>query len=513
MFNDNKNGNWNNNQDGMNEEVKSEVREPHIVSEMKAEDAIIHESEKSIEEQNIEEQNIEEQNIEEQETQQQRFEQSNFEQQHGQNHEGHYQNQSWGQIYEGSSKAKKKSKKKGMQSKIAGITAAALLFGSVSGATMAGVNAIGSQFFNNSSTQVEQTQTRSTLAVVQPEENTSMTDQDGVMDVSSIAEAAMPSVVAITSTMYYTQNTWFDQGQTVEIPSSGSGIIIGQNETELLIVTNNHVVQDSDSLSVAFIDEEVVTAAIKGLDSQNDLAVIAVPLDQISESTMSQIKIASIGNSDDIKVGEGVVAIGNALGYGQSVTVGYISAKNREVTSEDQTVTELLQTDAAINPGNSGGALLNMQGEVIGINVAKYSSTDVEGMGYAIPISKAEGIINDLMNAKTKIELAEEKQGYLGIQGQNIDSQMAQSFGMPEGIYVFKIVEGFAAAESDLREKDVITKFDNQPVRSMTELQNILTYYEGGSTVTLTVQSLENGNYVERQVEVTLGYRPVNETN
>ena len=217
----------------------------------------------------------------------------------------------------------------------------------------------------------------------------------------------MPSVVAITNTMVLEQRTWFGSSQRYEVPSSGSGIIVGQNDDELLIVTNNHVVEDSKELTVTFIDESSVAAAIKGTDSENDLAVIAVPLSSIESETMGQIKIATLGDSDSLKVGEGVIAIGNALGYGQSVTVGYVSAKDREVRAQDSTSRNLLQTDAAINPGNSGGALLNMRGEVVGINAAKYSSTEVEGMGYAIPVSKVQDIISDLMNRKTRVEIEE----------------------------------------------------------------------------------------------------------
>ena len=221
---------------------------------------------------------------------------------------------------------------------------------------------------------------------------------------------------------------------------------------------------------------------------------------------MDQIKPAELGDSDVLKLGQGVVAIGNALGMGQSVTVGYVSALNKEVTFKDGTRT-LIQVDAAINPGNSGGALLNMAGEVIGINSAKYSDTDVEGIGYAIPISFAKDIINDLMTKTTKVEVAENEQGYLGIQLQNIDSMMAQAYGMPEGIYVYKIVEGGAASKSDLRERDIITKFDGERVKTGEDLQKMLTYYKGGTTVTFTVQSLENGAYVEREVPITLGFR------
>lgn len=411
-------------------------------------------------------------------------------------------------------------KKKSMASKVAGITAAALLFGTVAGGTMFGVNTLGEHLSGQDVPQIPQTETGASVAAAetQPETNTaapaSNTAQMAIqMDVSGIVEQAMPSVVAITNTMLYQQQTWFGPSQTVEVPSSGSGIIIGQNDDELLIVTNNHVVADSNQLSVTFIDSSQVNAAIKGTDSESDLAVIAVPLKDIPADTMTQIKVASMGDSDALKVGQGVIAIGNALGYGQSVTVGYIGALDREVTAEDQTVRNLLQTDAAINPGNSGGALLNMNGEVIGINAAKYSSTAVEGMGYAIPINKAQDIMSELMTLKTRRVVEENKQGYLGIQTQNIDENAAAMFGMPKGIYVYKIVEGGAAANSDLREKDIITKFDGQTVRTMTNLKEMLTYYEGGDTVTLTVQSLENGQYVERKVEITLGYKPAAETN
>lgn len=410
--------------------------------------------------------------------------------------------------------------KKSSGRRAAGVVAAALLFGAVAGGTMFGVNALGEYIKDQYAPEISQTETQAGLSMA--ETGSEGNDgQDSVSaavpayqaDVSNIVEKAMPSVVAITNTMLYQQETWFGQRQTVEVPSSGSGIIIGQNDDELLIVTNNHVVQDSTDLAVTFIDNSQVKAAIKGTDSENDLAVIAVPLGNIESDTMSQIKVATMGDSDALKVGEGVIAIGNALGYGQSVTVGYVSALDREIRTEDQTVKNLLQTDAAINPGNSGGALLNMKGEVIAINAAKYSSTEVEGMGYAIPISKAKDIINELMNLKTRVLVDEANQGYLGIQGQNIDETAATMYGMPRGIYVYKIVEDGAAAASDLKEKDIITKFDGQTVRTMANLKEMLTYYEGGSTVTLTVQSLEDGQYVERLVEITLAKRPAAETN
>ena len=401
--------------------------------------------------------------------------------------------------------------------KIAGVTAAAVLFGTVAGGTMFAVDTAG-EYLKGQYTTVGQTETQAQVKVAQDDDGSSTTAGAPVTsaiqtDVSSIVEKAMPSVVAINNTMVMQQQTWFGPSQTVEVPSSGSGIIVGQNDEELLIVTNNHVVADSKELTVTFIDNSQVSAAIKGTDSETDLAVIAIPLKDIPSDTMSQIKVATLGDSDALKVGQGVIAIGNALGYGQSVTVGYVSALNREVKAEDQTSRTLLQTDAAINPGNSGGALLNMKGEVIGINAAKYSSTEVEGMGYAIPISQAQDIINELMNKKTRVAVDEAEQGYLGIQGQNIDETAASMYGMPRGIYVYKIVEDSAASQSDLREKDIITKFDGQTVRTMADLKDMLTYYKGGDTVNLTVQSLENGQYVERTVQITLGTKPAGETN
>lgn len=412
-----------------------------------------------------------------------------------------------------------RGKKKGsMAVKVAGVTAAALLFGTVAGGTMFAVNTVGELVKGRYTT--ESTSEPVTVAQAETSGNTGSGGNGGVpvtaaiqTDVSAIVEKAMPSVVAINNTMLLQHQTWFGPSQTIEVPSSGSGIIVGQNDEELLIVTNNHVVEDSRELTVTFIDNEPVTAAIKGTDSDSDLAVIAVKLSDIPAETMSRIKVAVMGDSDALKVGQGVIAIGNALGYGQSVTVGYVSALDREVHAEDDTTRHLLQTDAAINPGNSGGALLNMNGEVIGINAAKYSSTEVEGMGYAIPVSQAQDIINELMNKKTRVAIDERKQGYLGIQGQNIDETAAAMYGMPRGIYVYKITEDSAASRSTLREKDIITKFDGQTVRTMEDLKEMLTYYEGGDTVNLTVQSLENGEYVERTVEITLGTKPAAETN
>ena len=404
-------------------------------------------------------------------------------------------------------------KKSSMAAKAAGITAAALLFGTVAGGTMFGVNTAG-EFLRDKYAPKEETRVTLETAKAPEAKESAITASTALMtDVSSIVKSAMPSVVAITNTMILEQRSWFGPSQRYEVPSSGSGIIVGQNDNELLIVTNNHVVEDSKELSVTFINDTTVSAAIKGTDSESDLAIIAIPLSEIDSETMGEIKVATMGDSDALEVGQGVIAIGNALGYGQSVTVGYVSDLNREVKSQDSTSRNLLQTDAAINPGNSGGALLNMRGEVIGINAAKYSSTEVEGMGYAIPISKAKDIIDDLMNRKTRMELDVNKQGYLGIQAVNIDDTTVAMYGMPKGVYVYKIMEGGAAANSGLREKDIITKFDGQTIRSKTDLQEMLTYYEGGSVVTLTVYSLENGEYVERNVEVTMDYKTEAESN
>ena len=386
------------------------------------------------------------------------------------------------------------------------VTAAALLFGVVSGGTMYGVNRAANTLLPYQSSQVNETIGQTTQI---PAANTSTTSSNGVVieDVSAIVDATLPSVVSITNTQVYQSNTWFGQSQTYEVPSSGSGIIVGQNDSELLIVTNNHVVSDSEGLTVTFADESTADAAIKGTDSEADLAVIAVPLDKVSADTKGKIKAATLGDSDSLKMGQGVIAIGNALGLGQSVTVGHVSALNREIKVDDATKT-VIQTDAAINPGNSGGALLNSKGEVIGINEAKYADTSVEGVGYAIPISKAKDIIDDLMTRTTKIAVSESEQGYLGIQLQNIDESMAKMYGMPQGVYVYKIMEDSAAAGSDLHEKDIITKLDGEKISNYADLAKLLTYYKSGDTVTLTVQSLVNGSYQEREVQVTLKQRP-----
>lgn len=406
-----------------------------------------------------------------------------------------------------------KRRKNGLTRKVAGITAAALLFGTVSGGTMVGINKIADSFgpasypLVSSQTAVEDSTTEAqTSAGASASGNSAVAGNAAALDVSAIVKSAMPSVVAINNTMLYQSNNWWGMSQTYEVPSSGSGIIIGQNDEELLIATNNHVVEDSENLSVVFINDTSVNASIKGTDADSDLAVIAVALKDIPEDTLSQISVAKLGDSDALEVGQGVVAIGNALGYGQSVTVGYVSALNREVKVDNTVTRNLLQTDAAINPGNSGGALLNMKGEVIGINAAKYSSTDVEGIGYAIPISKAQEILSTLMTQRTKNQtVAEGEEGYLGIQGLTVDDSMVKQQDMPAGVFVYGIIDGGAAANSDLRKRDIIVKFDGQSVKSMAALQDLLKYYKAGETVELGVKSLENGEYVDRTVTITLG--------
>ena len=407
---------------------------------------------------------------------------------------------------------KGKERKKSKVGKAVGLVASAAVFGLVAGGVMVGVNTVANSYISSN------VETKDNIVIGNQTDTKSESESTAApatnlsnMDVSTIVDKAMPSVVAIYGKAEITQNSFFGT-QSYEAQSSGSGIIVGKTDTELLVVTNNHVIADTDSLEVEFNDGTKAAASVKGGDSDNDVAVVAIKLSDLSEDTLSKISIANIGDSNDIKVGQGVVAIGNALGYGQSVTVGYISALNREVKTEGGTSRNLLQTDAAINPGNSGGALLNMKGEVIGINSAKYSDTDVEGMGYAIPISAVKDLIAELSSKETRTVVAAENQGYLGIQGKDIDEEMAKAYDMPQGIYVYKVVEGGAAASSDLKAKDIITKFDGQSVRSMESLKNMLTYYESGKTVDLTVQRLdESGNYVEKTVTITLGKRETTE--
>lgn len=332
-------------------------------------------------------------------------------------------------------------------------------------------------------------------------------DNKGNLDVSHIAEGVMPSIVAI-NVKAIEEYDYGMFGGTYEYESegSGSGIIIGENDTELLIVTNNHVVSDAETVTVSFIDESVYEAKVKGTDSDNDLAIIVVSLDEISADTRSAIKVAKLGNSEELKVGEQVVAIGNALGYGQSVTTGIVSAVNRMNSTN---ATPLIQTDAAINPGNSGGALINMNGEVIGINSSKYMSTQVEGMGYAIPISEVESILDELMNRETREKVDEKKVGYLGVGCTTIDEQVSYLYGMPEGALVSEVMEDSPAERYGIKKNNIIVEFDGVDIKSAEQLVDLLEYYEVGEKVTVTVSYLDDDEYKEKDIEVVLGRRAI----
>ncbi len=327
-------------------------------------------------------------------------------------------------------------------------------------------------------------------------------------DVTEVVQNVMPAVVSITN-QYTEQSNFFGQTMESQAQASGSGIIVGENDTELLIVTNQHVIADADTLTVQFIDEEQAQAQVKGYDSDKDLAVIAVQLEDISSSTKGSIVVATLGDSDALTVGEPVIAIGNALGYGQSVTTGVVSALNREISG---TSNKLIQTDAAINPGNSGGALLNVNGEVIGINSNKIGGTVVEGMGYAIPISSAKPIIEELMSKTTKLKVADGAKSYLGISGVNVTEEVSQMYGMPKGVYIGQVYEGTAAETAGLVKGDIITKFDGSTVSSMEELQSMMEYYAAGSEVEITIQQGSPDGYQEKKITVVLGARTEDET-
>ena len=326
-------------------------------------------------------------------------------------------------------------------------------------------------------------------------------------ELTRVVDQVMPSIVSVYNDFTQEVQTFYGQTYTRQGESTGSGIIIGKTDRELLIVTNNHVVEGADNLRVLFIDQETCNAEIKGTDPSNDLAVIAVPLESIKDTTQGQIKVATLGNSDNLKIGEDVIAIGNALGYGQSVTTGIVSANNREISDETITGT-FIQTDAAINPGNSGGALVNINGNVIGINSSKIGGDTVEGMGFAIPITRAIPIIEDLMSRETLNKVDEAEQGTIGISGATVTSDVSKAYNMPVGVYVAQILENGGAASSDLREGDIITAINKQSISSMEELQKMLQYYKAGTEVTLTVQRQDGqGSYAEAEVKVTLGTR------
>ena len=434
----------------------------------------------------------------------------------------------------------------GQGRKFGTVVATAVVFGLVASAVFQGTNYVGSKLNpqEKKSVQVQSTQTISQNKSSDSEESVSGSTE-GTSSVSQVAKNAMPSIVSIVgvSVQEIPQiYQYFGYGQQQETQSSGSGIIVGQNDTELLIATNNHVVSGTNSLTVCFTNQDgsavtangdvektsaegesgstnqdgqdsslddvqsgAVSAQIKGTDADNDLAVISVKLEDIPEDVLSEIKVATIGDSDSLQMGEQVVAIGDALGYGQSVTSGYVSALNRQVSSDDTDGT-FIQTDAAINPGNSGGALLNMKGELIGINSAKIASDEVEGMGFAIPISKAEPILDEMMNQETRYKVEDEdKAAYIGITCENVTSDVNQMYGIPQGVYVDTVVEGGPAEKAGIKKGDVITKIDGTAIDAYKDLVDRLEYYEAGETVELEVYRAQDGEYNAQKISVTLG--------
>lgn len=390
------------------------------------------------------------------------------------------------------------------------VVAMALVFGLIAGGTMFGVNAAGNYLAGNdsSSDQVGQTQTTSS------DSNSSSSDGSGQGTVAEVAKNAMPSVVTISTMSVEEMRSFFGGTQQYEVEGAGTGVIVGENDTELLIATNNHVVEGATSLSVGFIDEESAAGEVKGTDVNNDLAVVSVKLSDIPEDTMNQIKIATVGDSDDLQLGDQVVAIGNALGYGQSVTSGYVSALDRDLTLTDQSGTTinstgLIQTDAAINEGNSGGALLNMKGELIGINEAKSSSTStgaaVDNIGFAIPIDKAEESLQQLMNLKTREKVDASQASYLGIRGEDVSAEASELYGIPTGAVITEIVENGPADQAGVKKGDILTELDGRSISSMAQLQDVLQYYAAGETVDLVVQRSDNGEYQAQTLSITLG--------
>ena len=387
------------------------------------------------------------------------------------------------------------------------LAGSAVAFGVIASCTFMGVNAVAGKYFGTNTTQ----QTSSSKATTSKNSDSSSTlklsqsSSTVTSDVSDIVNNAMPSVVAITNMSVQEVQSYFGGTQQQESTSCGSGIIIGKNDSELLIVTNNHVVEGAETLTVSFANETSVEASIKGTDSSKDLAVVAVPLDSIDDDTMNAISIITLGDSDKLQVGEPVIAIGNALGYGQSVTTGIVSALDRNLDMEGFD-SKLIQTDAAINPGNSGGALLNSNGEVIGINTAKVATDSVEGMGYAIPISDASDTIQNLMNQETKTKVSEAEQGYLGIQGVDVSDESAKMYNMPTGVYISDVVKNGGAQQAGLTKGSVITGLEGTTISDMNSLKEQLQYYRVGDKVKVTVQVPgNNGEYTEKTVEVTLG--------
>ena len=414
-----------------------------------------------------------------------------------------------GQGDDGKTPKKKKEHKK--MPKAVAVTGLALMFGVVSSATFLTTNYVGTKVLKLGTTQ-KSTSTTSTSAVTS---NASLTKTSSVVtsDVSSVVENVMPSIVSITNMSVQEVQNFFGGTSKQESESAGTGIIISQNDSELLVVTNNHVVAGSNTLTVTFADGNSVEANIKGTDSEYDVAVVAVPLDSISEDTKKAISVATLGDSTELKVGEPAIAIGNALGYGQSVTTGVISALNRSVSETNETTGEttessvkLIQTDAAINPGNSGGALVNASGEVVGINSSNLVGDSVEGVGYAIPISDVSDLIENLMNQETKTKVAEADQGAIGIKGMSVSTEYSQQLNMPEGVYVSEVTKGGGAEKAGMTRGCIITGINGTTVSSKDDLQEQLQYYAKGDEVELTIQVPQsNGEYQEQSVNVTLG--------
>ena len=429
-------------------------------------------------------------------------------------------------VEQGKHKDKKKKEKKpnSFLKKAAVCLSLGLLFGIFAGTGMFAVQAVTGAVIGNKT--VEVTESDRVILEDEDEGNTAGTQTDDtakaggktvqsgiretdnistiVADVSQVVKEVMPAIVSINN--HYTEKmSYFGQTMTSEADASGSGIIVGQNDTELLIVSNYHVIADSDELTVQFVEGSEARASIKGTDPDMDLAVIAVPIGDVSGSTLQEIAVATLGNSDTLTVGEPAIAIGNSLGYGQSVTTGVISALNRSIQLSDGTDGTFIQTDAAINPGNSGGALLNMKGEVVGINSNKIGGSAVEGMGYAIPISAASPIIAELMLKETKNKVAEEERGYLGISGISVTQEVSAAYGMPEGVYISQVYENTAAAAAGLRKGDIIVEFGGDKISSMDILQKELEFYAKGDVVDVTVMSPGVGGYESRTVELTLG--------
>ena len=431
-----------------------------------------------------------------------------------QNHDRYYSPYERRTMEENAHKTKKQKKKHGFGVTLAKCACLAAAFGLVAGGVFGGIYyLLPEKAHTEQETAWDESadEEKSVLTTTSQErvEKTAQTAGGSIIatDVSGIVEDAMPAIVAITNMSVSEYQTWFGQTFTQENDYAGSGIIVSEDDEYLYIATNNHVVQGAKTLTVQFCDENTVAAEVKGTSPSNDLAVVQVKKDEIEDETKDVIKVARINDDGKEKVGEPVIAIGNALGYGQSVTSGIISALNREVTAQDSSTGEtyantLTQTDASINPGNSGGALLNIKGEVIGINSSKMGGDYVDGVGFAIPMTTAAPIINELI---TREHVTEDKAGFLGINGIDVDESVSMNYNMPTGICVVKVYEGSAADQAGIQKGDIITKFDKHNVDSMEDMQELLQYHAAGTKVTLTISRADNGEYVEREIEVTLG--------